>query len=76
MSIQLYILAGDRVSDVNAWLDDKGELPPVASCMTGDLAALTWEDCCLYYLDNKMPYDGDNDPVYIPEIDRTFYCDY
>lgn len=76
MSIQLYILAGDRVADVNAWLDDRGELPPVASCMTGDLAALTWEDCCIYYLDNKMPYDGDLSPVYIPEINRTYYCVY
>lgn len=76
MSIQFYVFDHNQVDAVNEWLADRGELPPVAVYLESDLAALSWEDCCLYYLDNKMPYDGDNDPVYIPEIDRTVYCDY
>lgn len=77
MSIQFYVFDHNQVDAVNEWLDDKGELPPVAIYIDDqDLAALAWEDCCERLLDHKLPYDTNNAPVYIPEIDRTVYCSY
>lgn len=77
MSIKFYVFDHDQTAEVNAWIEDRGELPPVAIYIDDfDLAALAWEDCCERLLDHRMPYDGNNDPIYIPEIDRTVYCSY
>lgn len=76
MSIQLYTFDHDQVDAVNEWINDNGNKPQASAYYTGSTAATMWESICEVWLGDKMPYDGDNDPVYVPAFDMTVYCSY
>lgn len=75
MSIKLYVFEHDQTAAVNEWIADNGELPPVEYFTSGAKAATFWENVCEIWL-YKNPWDGNNDPVYLPGSDITVYCSY